>query len=232
MASATIEDDSAIGSPMGFLSAASGGQLLGQAVLTGGPVVVALSGGTEADVTVLFVALALYRAPYTLSLGALSQLTGILTNLVVTNDQRRLRRFRRLVLAGTALAVVLAASLGRWLGPGLIHFMFGSDVDVTERVSVVIAVASAVSIAGLVVTIAVLAQGRSLAVVWSWLVAILVAGVTLAAANREMTHLEATCWAFLVAEVVAFGCLLVAEMNGAARLVQLNTASAARRARH
>ncbi|MGI8435016.1 MAG: hypothetical protein ACR2LE_09835, partial [Nocardioidaceae bacterium] len=50
---------------LAFLGGAAGGQVIAQAVLTGGPVVLALSGGTAAQVTALFAGLALFRAPYT-----------------------------------------------------------------------------------------------------------------------------------------------------------------------
>ncbi len=55
------------------------GQLLGQVVLTGGPVLLAAAGGAPAEVTALFAGLALFRAPYTLALGLVSQLTERLT---------------------------------------------------------------------------------------------------------------------------------------------------------
>src|SRR5262249_54546862 len=51
-------------SALRFIGGAAGGQLIGQAVLTGGPVVLALSGGSAAEVTALFAGLALFRAPY------------------------------------------------------------------------------------------------------------------------------------------------------------------------
>ncbi len=56
--------------PLVFLSGAASSQLVGQAVLTGGPVVLALLGGSPAQVTSLFAALALFRAPYLVALGA------------------------------------------------------------------------------------------------------------------------------------------------------------------
>ena len=51
-------------------------QVIGQAVLTGGPVVLALAGGRRAEVTALFAGLALFRAPYTLALGLVSAAHG------------------------------------------------------------------------------------------------------------------------------------------------------------
>ncbi|MDQ3096416.1 MAG: oligosaccharide flippase family protein, partial [Actinomycetota bacterium] len=47
-------------SALRFLSGASGGQLLAQVALTGGPVVLALGGGTAVEVTALFAGLALF----------------------------------------------------------------------------------------------------------------------------------------------------------------------------
>ena len=53
--------------------------MIGQAVLTGGPVVLALAGGSARDITALFAGLALFRAPYIVALGLVSQLTGRFT---------------------------------------------------------------------------------------------------------------------------------------------------------
>ncbi len=68
--------------PLRFLSGASSGQLLAQATLTGGPVLVAVIGGAPSAVTALFAGLALFRAPYTIALGLVSPLTGRLTVLL------------------------------------------------------------------------------------------------------------------------------------------------------
>src|SRR5206468_5865581 len=68
--------------PLASLGGAAGGQLLIQVVLTGGPVALALAGGSPRQVTAMFAALALYRAPYTLAMGMLSQLTGALTRFL------------------------------------------------------------------------------------------------------------------------------------------------------
>ena len=47
-----------------FLGGAASGQTVAQVVLTGGPVLLALLGGSPMEVTTLFAALALFRAPY------------------------------------------------------------------------------------------------------------------------------------------------------------------------
>jgi len=71
---------------LAFLSGSAGGWVNSQVVLTGGPVVLALTGGSASEVTVLFAALALFRTPYTMALGMVSPLTGRLTVLVLQGD--------------------------------------------------------------------------------------------------------------------------------------------------
>ena len=69
--------------------------MIGQAVLcTGGPVLLALAllGGSPTEVTVLFATLALYLVPYTVLLGQVVQLTGVLTRLVVAGRLDRMTR--------------------------------------------------------------------------------------------------------------------------------------------
>ena len=74
------------GGSLAFLGGAATGQLLAQAVLTGGPVLLALLGGSPAEVTAMFAALALFRAPYMVVLGTLPQLTHHVTGHVVAGD--------------------------------------------------------------------------------------------------------------------------------------------------
>ena len=54
-------------------------QLIGQVVLTGRRSC-ALAGGAPGEVTTLFAALALFRAPYMLALGMVAQLTTRVTH--------------------------------------------------------------------------------------------------------------------------------------------------------
>src|SRR5699024_11700318 len=95
--------------PAGFLGASASGQLAGQTILVGGPVLLTLLGGSPADVTALFAGLALFRAPYTLAIGVLPRLTGSLTRLVVDRRATELRRVHMVVLAATMVALPPAA---------------------------------------------------------------------------------------------------------------------------
>lgn len=199
-------------SPLAFVSGASVGQLLGQAVLTGGPVLLAAAGGAPAEVTALFAGLALFRAPYTLALGLVSQLTERLTVLVVEGRRDALRRFRAGVVLTTLAAGVLGALLGAWLGPAVMELVFGEGVRLPGELTLLIAVGTVFALANLVLTVSALARGRTSALVRGWVVGA-VPGVLLFWLS-PMSALERTTWTFVVVEAAAFCWLLVEDLRG------------------
>jgi O-antigen/teichoic acid export membrane protein len=193
-----------------FVAGASGGQVISQAVLTGGPVALALLGGTPAQVTGLFVALALFRAPYTLALGVVSPATGILTRLVVAEDHAAIRRVLAGFVAATALGVGLAAAIGWFAGPALLRLVFGQSVDVSAQVCLLTAVGSALSLGTLLLSLVAMAHDRSHTTLRSWLVAAVAAAVTIAVGPG--TPLTTVTVAFLVAQLVAYATLLTEQL--------------------
>lgn len=195
-----------------FLGGTASGQLVGQVVLTGGPVLLAVSGGTAAQVTALFAGLALFRAPYTLAIGLVSQLTGRLTTLFVQGHRAALRRVRILVLAATAVSALGAGAAGAAVGPDLLRLIFGDDVRLGWFPCLLLAGGSALALANLVMTILIMAQGRSAAVARAWVVGSL-GGATVFALVAQQP-LERTCWTFVAAEAVTFAVMLVEEMRG------------------
>ena len=199
-------------SALRFLGGASGGQLIGQAVLTGGPVVLALGGGTAAQVTSLFAALALFRAPYTVAISLVAKLTGRLTVLYVRGTRADLRRVRLVLVVGTTVALPAAAVVGALAGPALLPVIFGSDVQLDASLCAVIAVGSTFALANLVSTVMLMAQGRTWGVVRGWLVGVLAGAMVVALSSAD--PLTWTCWAFLVAEGVAFAALALEELRG------------------
>ncbi len=201
---------------LAFLGGAAGGQLIAQAVLTGGPVVLALSGGTAAQVTALFAGLALFRAPYTIAIGLVSQLTGRLTTLAVQGRKDTLRRINVGVMAAALLGSLAAAAVGAAVGPLLVRVIFGSDVRLDPLASAVIAGGSVLALANLVAAIGILAQGRSAAITRAWVVSV-IGGAALFALLRPEPLLR-TSWAFTGAEVLALGALLVEQRRGLANL--------------
>jgi O-antigen/teichoic acid export membrane protein len=196
--------------PFAFLAGAGAGQLVSQAVLTGGPVVLALSGGSAREVTSLFAALALFRAPYMLALGSVSQLTLRATERAVAGETTALRALLRTVVAAGAATCVVAVGLGWWLGPWLLQLVFGDRVDVSSGHAALLALGCAAAITNLVLMVLALAHDRPGQVARAWLAATLVGAVALAALSGG-TPLDATVGAFVVAEAAAvLGLLWVA----------------------
>jgi O-antigen/teichoic acid export membrane protein len=194
-------------SALRFISGAASGQLVSQAVLTGGPVALALSGGSPAEVTALFAGLALFRAPYTLVIGLVSALTGRLTRLVVLGHHAALRRFRLTTLAGTFLALLVAAVVGDAFGPWAVRLIFGDEVELDHVACLLVALGSTFALATLVVTVSVMAQSRSASIARSWVIALL-GGAGAYVALSDIDPLRETCWAFLVAEALAFAVMV------------------------
>lgn len=199
-----------------FLGGAAGAQVVGQAVLTGGPVLLALLGGSPTEVTVLFATLALYRAPYTVLLGQVVQLTGALTRLVVAGRVDRMTRVEHGVLVLTAVGAVAGAVVGAWPGPWLVRLVFGDEVRVEQGVSVALAVGSVLALATLVQGVVLLAYGRPQRSLLAWLVALVPAAlVVVVAPGSPITTIAV---AFVVAEGVAWLLLVVATQRARAAL--------------
>jgi O-antigen/teichoic acid export membrane protein len=203
-------------SPLVLLGGASGGQLLGQVVLTGGPVLLALAGGTPAGVTVLFAGLALFRAPYTLAIGMVAQLTARFTTLVVERRRDVLGRLRSRLVAATLVLALLAAPVGALVGPKVLPLVFGGDVRMTGRLCAVLASASTVAVASLIITLLLIALGRTGGQVRAWLLAAVPGAAYFAI--WPAPALDRSCWAFLVVEAGAFGWMVVEHARGSARL--------------
>jgi O-antigen/teichoic acid export membrane protein len=192
--------------PLAFLTGAASGQLVSQAVLTGAPVVLALLGGAPHEVTAMFAALALFRAPYMVALGSVPQLTVRVTRRSVLGEHEVVRSLvGRLAAAGIA-AAVLAGLGAAWLGPPLLRLVFGTTVDVDGGHAALLAAGSTVAVANLVLMVVSLAQDRPVAVARSWAAAV-VAGAVALLVLHGAGAVDATVAAFLTAEVAALAAL-------------------------
>jgi O-antigen/teichoic acid export membrane protein len=179
-------------------------------------VLLALAGGAPTEVTVLFAGLALFRAPYTLAIGMVAQLTARLTTLVVERRLDALGRIRsRLVLATVVLALV-AAPVGAVVGPPVLPLVFGDDVRMAGRLTAVVASASTIAIAALITTLLLIAHGRTAGQVRAWLLAAVPGAAYFAVWPAPV--LDRTCWAFLVVEAGAFAWMVLEHGRGMARL--------------
>ena len=202
--------------PFGFLAGAGLAQLVNQVVLTGGPVVLALAGGAPVEVTALFAGLALFRAPYLVGLGVMPQVTRSVTALVLSGNAAAVERFRVLVVGGTVATSLLAAGFGAWLGPEVLHLVFGSSLQLDAQQTGLVAVGCTIAVANLVLTVSDLAQDHPRGVAVSWVGALLVSAAAFVAL-MALAPLERTVLTFLVAEVTAFVALLGVGLRRRAR---------------
>jgi O-antigen/teichoic acid export membrane protein len=200
------------------LTTSGGAQVVAQTVLTGAPVLLALSGGSPSAVTSLFAALALFRAPYLVALGAVPQLTVQVARR--TAGGRLPLPVRPTYAAAAALAVgllvALAAAVGAAVGPALVRLVFGPTVEVSATTSGLLAAGCTLAVVNLVLMVVALAQDRATAALAAWgaaAVAATAAGLVLAARGPAALALGA----FLSAETTALVGLAVAALRPAQR---------------
>lgn len=196
-------------SPVAFLGGIAAGSLIAQLVLTGGPVVLATVGGRAAEITALFTALALFRAPYLLTLGLVTQVTGALTTLIVDGRHHTVLTIRRLLVVGAVVGVAVGWAVGRTIGPALIGLVFGPGVSPSAEIVALVAAGTAIGLANLVFTVLLVARGASGVLTANWVVAVGVAGVVLVAV--PLAPLALVAWSFVAAEATAFLLMWVGE---------------------
>lgn len=206
---------------LAFLTSASTGQLLGQLVLTGGPVVFAAAGGAPSDVTALFAGLALGRAPFLVATGVVAQVTGVLTRLSVSGAQARLHRLLLLVVGGVVVAAAVAGLVAAAAGPATIRLIFGHTVALASGACGLIGVASVFAVGNLVVSVFAIAGNRPHVIPAAWLVGIGIAAALLALG--EAGQVSTVVRAFALAE---FAALVV--LAGGSRLPARRPAGAPR----
>lgn len=202
-------------SPLALVSETAGGSLIAQVVLTSAPVALAASGGAPGHVTSLFVALAVWRAPYFVALGMTPKLTGGLTRMVVGGKVEQLAQLRILTVGAVVGAAVAASLVGSTVFEPLLHVAFGSDIDLDTWALVAIGIGTAIALGNLVLLLFMLALGRSGAATAAWALAVAASAAWLIFSGLAPTPRIVT--AFLIAEATAFVLLLGSSMRVPAR---------------
>lgn len=209
-------DQARTGRPFAYLAGAGFAQVVHQVVLTGGPVALALAHGSSAEVTTLFAALALFRAPYLVALGVMPQVTSRVTTLVLEGRTARLRRLRRLLVRATIAGTLVAALAGALAGPWLLRLVFGPEVQLGEAMAGLIAVGCTLAVANLVAMVSALAHDQSAAVARAWAAAIAAAATTFVVLATSDPLTRVVC-AFVAAEATGFAALMLVDGRRQAR---------------
>lgn len=186
---------------LAFLGGAATAQLLAQGVLTGGAVVLALVGGSPAQVTAMFATLALFRAPYMVVLGTLPQVTHHVTGLVVAGELGALRVLARRVAVLGVATVAAGAALGAVAGPWLVRAVFGATVEVGRGVAALVATGCALALVAVVLMVGALALDRPGRVAGAWGLAVAAGAVVLLLAGAG--PVDRVAYAFVTAEAAA-----------------------------
>lgn len=193
---------------LSLVSGVAGGSLIGQVVLTATPVVLAIVGGAPAQVTSLFLALSVWRAPYLVAMGVTPQLTSVLTRLALDGPARRVARASRTTALAVLGAAVVAVAIGMTVLQPVLQAMFGADVEMRPGELAGLGVGTAAAIGNLVLLLILLALGRSRVTTVAWVVSVAGAAVWMAVA--EVPPAPRVVVAFVLAEVMAFALLMVA----------------------
>lgn len=188
------------------LGAAASAQLLGQLVLTGGPVLLAVQGGAPSAVTALFTALAVFRAPFILAQSQVAPLTGRWTVLIAEGRSAALGRIRLVLVLGAGPAALAAAGVGALVGDPVVRLVFGPGLEVGPSVAALVSAGSTVAVANLAATVLAIAHARPQVPLLAWAVGV---ALGLTAVSLPWSPELRTATAFVVAEAVAFTVMLV-----------------------
>jgi len=200
-------------SPLTFLGNIAGGTVIGHTILTAGPVVLSLVGGTREEVTSLFAALALFRAPYIVANGLSIRVTAALTDLSAGGDISALDRIRRRTgLVG--VAVITAGGAGAAaLGPPILRLIFGDEVDLSGLQCAGLAAGSLAALATLALTLVQMTDGHGRLVLRTWLIGLAV-GVLTMVIGLPLDPLPRVVAAFLASELTAFALMALLDGTG------------------
>ena len=199
-------------SPMAFLGNVAGGTVIAQSVLTAGPVVLSLSGGTRDEVTSLFTALALFRAPYIVALGLAIRMTATLTDLATAGRAADLLRIQRRMIAAGLATMAMGGAGAALIGPSVLRIVFGDEVDLTRAACAGLAVGSLAALATLGLTLVQMTDGAGRRVLRTWATALAVGVVTMVALPLE--PLPRVVAAFLASELTAFALMALLDGSG------------------
>ncbi len=195
------------------LSASTAG-ICDHLLLVAAPTVLATSSGNPALVSALFVAMAVYRAPYQFVLGLVPSMTRRFTQRLPEMSRLDLRRHAQRIGLWTLFLTFIAGVVGVLLGEAVIAPIFGAK-GVLDPVDHALAAALTVVATGaLICSVALLALARAKRTMATWIVvALLTIGVAYGVGDTP-TAVLSVMLAGLAAGSLALGLPLLASRDG------------------
>lgn len=195
------------GASVRLLGGFAGANVMAQATLTSGPVLLALLHAPEATVTQVFAILALLRVPYTGIVGASAAITGPLTRMVAAGRTSQLRRWELSAGAGAIATAVAAAALAPLVLPPTVRTLFSASVTIGAPAQSLLAAGGILAVAGLFGMLLLLARHRPRHLFTSWTLGAGAGAVCLFLPTDPVLRV---CTAFFVAEAVAVTAMVTA----------------------
>jgi O-antigen/teichoic acid export membrane protein len=202
--------DVAPGVPAGrFIATTVGGSSAAQIILAGGPLLLALLGAPNREVTILFVTQTAMRAAFLIATPAWARALPPLTGVALRAEHWRLSRLAEAFLAGSVVVGLVCAGAAAAVGPLLVATLFGSGSRPDAALAALMAGGTVLAIGNLGLNQLLVATVRTHRITVAWWAALLASLLWIFAAPG--THLHRVGTGFVVGEFVALVALTIAS---------------------
>ncbi|MGH8903076.1 MAG: hypothetical protein ACRDYA_15740 [Egibacteraceae bacterium] len=199
-------------SPGRYLFATTIANACSQTLLAAGPLVLVPLGASAAETSVFFITITAARAPLVFAIGGvLSRVLPPLTRVARAGNFVRLRRIAVLEVGAVIVLAALGATIGFWIGPGIVALAFGSDFRPDGWFVALTAAGVVSATAALGLNQMLIAMGEEGRLIAPWAVALTTGALTVIGLGGSPTLRVAS--AFVVGEAVALAGLLIAVLT-------------------
>jgi O-antigen/teichoic acid export membrane protein len=206
------EADVPDGIPVGhFIATTVGGTSAAQVIVAGGPLILALLGGSEAAVTALFITQTAFRGAFLIATPGWARALPVLTGIHLRDEHMRLTRIAELILVASAAAAALAAAVAAVVGPPLIALLFGEGARPSVFVAAAMAAGTILAIGNLGLNQVLIARVKTPRITAAWWLALLAMLVWIAVGSGSAVDRVAA--SFVVGEATALLLLTVASSS-------------------
>lgn len=172
-----------------FLAGYSGGTSSSQLLLAGAPLGVAVLGGSDALISIIFFTFTIYRAPLTLIFALQGRILPFLVGLAGADKKSELARIAGWVFRGGLMLTFAGAAVGWLIGPEVMTLLFGPEAAPSQVVAMLAAGGVMAAAAAQVTSQVLVAEGRTTRLAWAWFIGLVVAvAVTLLAGGSPDTR--------------------------------------------